>query len=166
MARQIVEVAKRMDDPIYSLVGFRTLGEGQFFTGQLREALNTLQIAERYRDPIPQRRLSYRFSVDPGVLLLQYKVFALRYLGLNDQAARVVGKCTGNLRTTTLEGTIAFSGLIFVRSAYLLGDFDDFERESGEFLADCVEKELVRYRLLAFILHAKLARCACHRTII
>ena len=74
LARQIVEVAERQDDTTYRLVGYRLLGMMQVYMGRNREALESLQHAERYRDPVRQKLLSYRFGTDPGLA-----AFATRY---------------------------------------------------------------------------------------
>ena len=52
-------------------------------------ALESLQQAERYRDPVQQKPLSYRFGNDPGLAVLCFKIWALMFLGLPDQAARI-----------------------------------------------------------------------------
>ncbi|ESW76739.1 hypothetical protein X772_31885 [Mesorhizobium sp. LSJC280B00] len=51
LARQIVEFADRQVDPTFKLVAYRLLGTTQVLTGRSREALESLQSAERYRDP-------------------------------------------------------------------------------------------------------------------
>ena len=63
-AHQIIEVAERLDDPTYQVVGYRQLGTLQFYAGQNREALQSLQKGNAYRDPRRQRALSYRFGWD------------------------------------------------------------------------------------------------------
>ena len=89
LARQMVEVAERQDDTTFRLVGNRLLGAIQLLIGQNREALETLQQAERYRDSGGQKLPNYRFGIDPGLNVLLYKIWALTFLGLPDQAARV-----------------------------------------------------------------------------
>jgi class 3 adenylate cyclase len=90
LARQIVEVADRQDDTIYRLVGYRLLGTVYVYMGRNREALETLQQAECYRDRIRERPLSYRFGNDPGLTVLCYKIWALNFLGQHVQAARII----------------------------------------------------------------------------
>jgi hypothetical protein len=70
---------------------------------------------------------------------LYYKVRVLLYLGLNDQAASVIAELRAELANHPHALSIAMSRLTFVWSAYLLGDLDDYERESAEVLAYCVE---------------------------
>ena len=70
LARQIVEVADRQDDLIYRLVGYRFLGTPQIHMGQNREGFESLQQAERYREPHREKLLSYRFGYDPGLAVL------------------------------------------------------------------------------------------------
>ena len=88
LAGQFVDLADRRKDPTYRLVGHRLLGTVQFLMGRNREALDNLQQAEGYRDPAPQKQLSYRFGYDPGIILLCYKAMTLFMLGLPEQAAR------------------------------------------------------------------------------
>ena len=89
LARQIVEVADRHDDTTYRLLGYRALGATLLTTGQNRAALESVQQAERYRDPVRQKLLSYRFGFDPSLAVLCYKIWALTFLGLHNQAQRV-----------------------------------------------------------------------------
>ena len=89
LAHQIVEFANRQSDPTYRLLGYQLLGMTQVFSGQHRDALQSLQGAEQYRSPKEQKLLSYRFAIDPGIAALSYKVWALIFLGFPEQAARV-----------------------------------------------------------------------------
>ena len=44
--------------------------------------MESLERAERYRDPIRQKLLSYRFGFDPGLAVLCYKIWALIILAV------------------------------------------------------------------------------------
>ena len=88
-AHQIIEVAERLDDPTYRVVGYRQLGAIQFYSGQNREALQSLQKGNAYRDPRRQRALSYRFGWDQGLAILSFEVLVRLSLGLLDSAAQV-----------------------------------------------------------------------------
>ena len=107
LARQIVEVANRQDDTTYLIIGYLRLGIMSLFTGQNREALESLQHAEQYRDPVRQRLLSYRFGVDPGLAVLCWTAYALRFLGLPDRAARVRERVLTELATHGHAQTVA-----------------------------------------------------------
>ena len=88
LARQIVEIADRQDDTIYRLVGYRLLGSVLLLTGKNRDALESLQCAERYRDPVRDKSLSFRLGVDPGLNVLCFKILGLLNVGRLDEAAR------------------------------------------------------------------------------
>ena len=107
LARQVVEVADRQDDPIYRLVGYRLLGTSQLHTGQNREALESLQLAERYRDPSRERMLGYRFGYDPGLAVLCGEVFALTFLGQIGQAAQFSEQVRAELQSHSHAPTVA-----------------------------------------------------------
>ena len=109
LAREIVEVADRQDDAIYRLVGYRLLGTMQVFMGQHREALESLQQAERYRDPDRQKLLSYRFGFDPGLAVLCYKIWALTVpRPPQPGGANPASKCGPNFRSHGHAHTVAF----------------------------------------------------------
>ena len=89
LARQFVEVAERNDDTTYRLVGYRLIGVMQTSTGQNREALDSLQRAEQYRDPSRPKLFTYRFGTDPDLNVLFVKLRSLVFLGLHVRAAQV-----------------------------------------------------------------------------
>jgi hypothetical protein len=89
LAQQFVDLAGRLDEPTYQLVGHRLLGTVQFFMGQNREALENLEQAEKNLDPSTQTQLSHRFGQDPGITLLCYKTMTLFMLGRANQAAHL-----------------------------------------------------------------------------
>src|SRR5262249_22485001 len=88
-AREIIEVAERLDDPAYRVLGYRQLATIQFYTGQNRQALASLQRGYAYRDRQQQRALSYRFGWDQGLAILSFEVLVRISLGLLDSAARI-----------------------------------------------------------------------------
>jgi predicted ATPase len=100
LARQVVEVADRQDDPIYRLVGYRLLGTSELQTGQNREGLESLQLAERYRDPSRERMLGYRFGYDPGLAVLRGEVFALTFLAKSTRRRNSARRCGPNSKGT------------------------------------------------------------------
>ena len=51
LAHQIIEIAHRQDEPTYHVVGYRLLGTLQFYAGQNRAALASLEKGGKYRDP-------------------------------------------------------------------------------------------------------------------
>ena len=72
LARQFVDVANRQDDTTYLMVGYRVLGMVRLSMGRNREALEILTRAERYRNPVRHKPLSYWFAWDrPRRPLLQ-----------------------------------------------------------------------------------------------
>jgi class 3 adenylate cyclase len=160
LARQFVAVADRQDDPIYRLVGYRLVGTIQVFMGQNREALESLQEAERYRDPSREKLLSYRFGLDPGLAVLCYRIWALTFLGLLNQAARVSKQVRAELRSHGHAHTVAFCNFFAVIwPEFWSGDFEACERHSVEQVAYCTGKKAEYYRLTGAIYHAS-ARAA------
>ena len=50
-AQEIIAAAERLDDPAYRVLGYRQLATIQFYTGDNRAALASLQKGRAYRDP-------------------------------------------------------------------------------------------------------------------
>jgi AAA ATPase-like protein/adenylate/guanylate cyclase family protein len=160
LARQIVEVANRQEDTTYRLVGYRLLASAQFFTGQNRAALESMQQGERYRDPVRHKLLSYRFGYDPGLAILCYKIWALLFLGLHDQAAAVIKQVRAELLDHTHAPTVALCTFYAVAfPEFTFGDLEECERCSAELVAYCAEKKVEQFRLLSAIFQA----CAAAR---
>jgi predicted ATPase len=159
-AHQIIEVAERLDDPTYRVVGYRQLGTIQFYAGQNREALQSLQRGNAYRDPRRQRALSYRFSWDQGLATLSFEVLVRLSLGLLDSAAQVSEQVRIELLSHGHATTIA-SATFCTRTwpELVLDDLEGLERDSAELAAYCAEKKVEQIRLLAS-LHQAYARAA------
>ena len=152
LAQQFVDLACRRDDPVYRLVGHRLLGTVEFFMGRIREVLQMLQQAERYRDPAPQKQLSYRFGYDPGLIVLCYKVITLFMLGLPDEAARVSDQVRMEARDHHHAPTVAlcrFSPMVWPE--FLFGDIEACERNSAELVDYCIEKRVEQFRLYSVL---------------
>ena len=148
IALQMVEFTDRQDDPAFRLLGYRALGSVQYFTGQYRQALETLRLAEGYRDPIKLKLLSYRFGIDPGLAVLCYKLWALMELGLLDQAKQVAEQVTAELKDHGHPPTIAtctFFGVIWPE--LLSGKAEECEQHSADLVAYCTEKKVAQFRL-------------------
>jgi class 3 adenylate cyclase/tetratricopeptide (TPR) repeat protein len=155
LAHQIVEFAERQDDATYRLLGYRLLGTMQLYTGHIREALESLQQAERYRDPDPQRLLAFRFGGDPDLLVLGFKILALMLLGLHDEAARDGEQVLAVIPSHRHPNTVAScTFLTVVWPVFLFGDLEACERHSAELVAYCAEKKLEQFRLFSAIFHA------------
>ena len=155
LAREMVEVAGREDDTTFRLVGTRLLGAIQLLIGQNREALETLQRAERYREPGRQKLRSYRFGSDPGLNVLLYKIWALEFLGLLDQAERVSNQLWGDLGSQGHVQTVAGCALwAKVWPEFLSGDLEACERHAVELIDYCAEKKVEQFRLFGTVHHA------------
>ncbi len=155
LARQMVEVAERQHDPTYQMVGHRLRGTMHAFMGQPRVALESLQQAERYRDPAQQKLLSYRFGSDPGLAVLCFKIWALMFLGLPDQAARISEQALAELPGHGHAQTVAlcnFWAVVFPELTF--GDLEACEGHGAELVAYCAEKKVVQFRLLGAAHHA------------
>ena len=154
-AHQIIEVAERLDDPTYRVVGYRQLGTLQFYAGQNREALQSLQTGDKYRDPRRQRAISYRFGWDQGVAILCFEVLVRLSLGLLDSAAQLSEQVRIELLSHGHATTVAsatFSSQTWPK--LVLGDLDGLERDSAELAAFCAEKRVEQIRLLASLFQA------------
>ena len=155
LAREMVEVAGREDDTTFRLVGTRLLGAIQLLIGQNREALETLQRAERYREPGRQKLRSYRFGSDPGLNVLLYKIWALEFLGLLDQAERVGNQLWVDLGSQGHVQTVAGCALwAKVWPEFLSGDLEACERHAVELIDYCAEKKVEQFRLFGTVHHA------------
>jgi len=150
LAHQIIEVAERQNDPTYLLVGNRMLGTIQMYAGHNRQALESLQRAETYRDPTRQRALSYRFGWDPGIAALCFEVLVRLSLGLLDSAAQISARVRAELEDHGHATTVASAG--FCAGTWpklVLGDLEGLERDSARLAAYCAEKKVEQIRLLA-----------------
>ena len=149
LAQQFVDLACRRDDPVYR---HRLLGTVEFFMGRIREVLQMLQQAERYRDPAPQKQLSYRFGYDPGLTVLCYKVMTLFMLGLSDEAARASDQVRMEVLDHHDAPTVALCRFFtMVWPEFLLGDLDACERHSAELVDYCNEKRVEQFRLYSVL---------------
>ena len=149
LARQMVEVAERQHDTTYQMVGHRVLGTMHLFLGQPRSALESLRQAERRRDPVQQKLLSYRFGTDPGLAVLCFKIWALNSLGLPDQAARISEQALAELHGHGHAQTAAFCNFWAVVFPELtFGDLEACKRHAAELVAYCAEKKVVQFRIL------------------
>jgi class 3 adenylate cyclase/predicted ATPase len=158
LARQIIEIAERQDDPTYHLIGHRLLGSLQFYAGQNREALESLQKSGQYRDPHRQRALSYRFGWDPSLAVLCFEVLVRLSLGLLDSAAQISAQVRAELKDhphSPSVATVTFCGSTWPMA--VLGDLEGLERHSAELVDYCADKKVEQIRLLAG-LHRAYAR--------
>ena len=154
-AHQIIEVAERLDDPTYRVVGYRQLGTLQFYAGQNREALQSLQKGDTYRDPRRQRAVGYRFGWDQGVAILSFEVLVRLSLGLLDSAAQLGEQVRIELLSHGHAMTVA-SATFCARTwpKFVLEDLDGLEHDSTELAAYCAEKRVEQIRLLATLFQA------------
>ena len=155
LARQMVVVADRQDDPTHRLVAFRFLGTVQGMRGQQREALEYLEVAERYREPMRDKLLSHRLGIDPGLAVLYYKCITLIALGCFDRASGVSEQVLSQLPGHGHAPTIA-SGVFFAKVVpeLLWGDFEACERHCVELIDYCGEKKVEQFRLFSTLVEA------------
>ena len=158
LAREMVQVADRQDNTTFRLVGLRLLGMIQLMIGQNREALEAFQRAERYREPGRQKLRSYRFGSDPGINVLLWKIWALMFLGLPDQAARVSEQSWAEVASQGHAQTVAGCAFLArVWPEFLSGDLEACERHAAELIAYCAEKKVAQFGLMGG-LHLAFAR--------
>ncbi len=154
-AAEIIEVAERLDDATYRVLGYRQLAALQFYTGHNREALANLQKGSAYRDPQRQRALSYRFGWDQGIALLSFEVLVRLSLGLLDSAARlrdqVLAEISGHGHATTVASA---TFCVLTWPELVRHELAELERDSARLAAFCTEKKVEQIRLLASLHHA------------
>jgi class 3 adenylate cyclase len=154
LASQIIEVAERQDDPTYRLVAYRMMGTNQYYAGQNREALASLEHGKRYRDPRRQKAMSYRFGWDPSLSILCFEVLVRLSLGLFDSAARLseqIRAAVNDHEHTTTVASATFCARTWPEA--MLGDLEGLERDSAALSAYCAEKKVEQIRLLANFHH-------------
>ena len=129
--------------------------------GQNREALEALQEAERYREAQSHTPFTYRFGSDPGLNVLNYKIWALVMLGLAREATKAQAQVLASLQrhrhSPTVGGCIHWAD---VWPHFLLGDLETLERNADELAAYCDEKGLEMFRALGAVQALSLAPCA------
>jgi tetratricopeptide (TPR) repeat protein len=154
LARQLVDVADRHDDPVYRLVGYRVLGMIQLYMGRNRASLESLRRADQYRDPDRRTPLIYRFATDPNLAVLCWKILALLELGFLDHAARIGEQVLAELAGHGHAPTVAMCTLFAVIWPEVhFGDLEACERHSAELIAHCTEKRVGQYRVVGAIFH-------------
>jgi predicted ATPase len=155
LASQIIEVAERQDDPTYRLVAYRMMGTNQYYAGQNREALASLERGKLYREPRRQKAMSYRFGWDPSLSILCFEVLVRLSLGRFDSAARLSEEIRAEVRAH--EHTTTVASATFCAGTWpkvMLGELDALERDSAALSAYCAEKKVEQIRLLANFHHA------------
>jgi class 3 adenylate cyclase len=158
LAGEMLEVARRQDDPTFRVVGNRVLGMLKLEVGQNREALEALQEAERYCEAQSQKPLTYRFGSDPGLNVLNYKIWALAILGLTHEATKARAQVLAGLQSQGHSPTVG--GCIHWAKVWphlLWRDFEALERYAEELVAYCNEKGLEVFRAMGAV-HSAYAR--------
>jgi len=152
-AHEIIGVAERQGAGDYRLVGHRQLGTLQFYLGDNRAALASLQRATSYRDVRRQKALSYRFGWDQGISALSFEVLVRLSLGLLDSAAAISEQVRSEIDPHGHAATFASGTFCAVTWPKLvLGDTEGLERDSAELAAYCTERKVEQIRLLASLL--------------
>jgi class 3 adenylate cyclase len=152
LAHEIVQVADRQDDSTYRLVAYRLLGTVQYLTGCNRQALESLQQAERYRDRDRDRRMSYRFGLDAGLDALNWKLWPLYQLGLLDQWTHVIEQVRAEISDHPHPPTIATcTSFAVCMPEVIMGDLEASEHHSGEMVAYCTENKIEFFKLIAVV---------------
>jgi class 3 adenylate cyclase len=158
LAGEMLEVAVRQDDPTFRVIGNRVLGMLKLEVGQNREALEALQEAERYCEAQSQKPFTYRFGSDPGLNVLNYKIWALVTLGLVREATKartqVLAGLQGHEHSPTVAGCIYWAK---VWSHLLWRDLEALERHAEDLVAYSNEKGLEDFRAMGAV-HRAFAR--------
>jgi class 3 adenylate cyclase len=167
-AHEIIEVAERLDDPTYRVLGYRQLATIQFYTGDNRAALASLQKGRAYRDQKRQRALSYRFGWDQSLAILSFEVLVRLSLGLLDSAARlrdeVLAETEGHGHATTIASA---TFCVRIWPQFALKELPALEHNAAELAVYCTEKKVEQIRLLASVHHgyARAMREPCEANI-
>jgi class 3 adenylate cyclase len=155
LAEEIIEVAVRLNDPTYRVLGYRQLATLQFYAGHNREALANLQKGYAYRDAQRQRALSYRFGWDQGLAILSFEVLVRLSLGLLDSAAQLREQVLAETSRHGHATTIASATFCVLTWPQLVRhELPELERDSERLAAFCTEKKVEQIRLLASLHHA------------
>jgi class 3 adenylate cyclase len=158
LAAKMLEVATRQDDPTFRVIGNRMLGMLKLEVGQNREALEALREAERLYAARSERPSTYRFGSDPGLNVLNYKIWALAILGVPREATKVQAQILVGLENQEHSPTVA--GCIHwakVWPHFLWRDLEALERHAEELIAFCNENGLEVFRALGAV-HSAFAR--------
>ncbi|MER8886188.1 AAA family ATPase [Mesorhizobium sp. M0816] len=155
LARQIVEFADRQVDPTFKLVAYRLLGTTQVLTGRSREALESLQSAERYRDPDRQKVLSSWFGIDPGLNVLYWKTMALALLGQYEGVAKSSEQVRSELLNHGNAHTVAAGNFCtIVWPQFLFGNLDACESDAVALVTYCGERKVEHLKRNGVLCHA------------
>jgi class 3 adenylate cyclase/tetratricopeptide (TPR) repeat protein len=150
LARQIIDLAEGQDDPTYRLVAYRMLATNQYYAGQHKEALDSLQKGKTYREPSRQRTLSYRFGWDPSLAIVCFEILVRLSLGLLDSAAEISARVHGEISSHTHATTVASAKFCAgIWPQMILGDIEALERDSAALAAYCADRQVEQIRLLA-----------------
>jgi class 3 adenylate cyclase/tetratricopeptide (TPR) repeat protein len=158
LADEMLEVARRHDDPTFRMIGHRVLGMLQLAVGQNRKALAAFQEAEGHYEAQSQKPFAYRFGSDPGLNVLNYKIWALAILGLLREAANARSQVVATLQSQEHSPTAA--GCIYwakVWPNFLWGDLEACERHATELVAYSEERGVEIFRALGAV-HGAFAR--------
>jgi hypothetical protein len=156
---EMLELARRQDDPTFLAIANRLLATTKLEVGQNSQALEApLQEAERHCEAQSQKPFTYRFGSDPGLNVLNYKIWALAILGLTREATKAQGQVLADLQSQEHSPTVG--GCIHwakVWSHLLWRDLEALERDAEELVAYCSEKGLEVYRAFGAV-HSAFAR--------
>ena len=111
----MVEVAERQDDTIYQTR--RPPPPRHDAVSLWGSTVKRWKVCDRPSDtaiPIRQKLLSYRFGTDPGLAVLCFKMWALLFLGLPDQAARISEQVLAELPSHGHAPTVALCNFFAV----------------------------------------------------
>ena len=86
VAEEMRDAAARQDNPQFSMLAFRILGDSQTMAGRLEEARETLEAARALYDHDRDKGLSAKTGSDPIVSINSYLAFAELALGFPDRA--------------------------------------------------------------------------------
>lgn len=92
VAEEMCEAAARQNDPQFSMMALRILGDSQTMAGRLTEARPSLEMARSLYDPQRDRGLSATTGTDPIVSINSYLAFAELALGYPERARALAGE--------------------------------------------------------------------------
>ena len=131
------------------MIGYRSLGMVQNYMGQQRQALDSLQQAERFRDPDRDNPLSIRFEVDPGLSALCFKIKQQRFAASSVKRRSQAPDAGRTSEPRTRRDDRNVHSVCQWWPDFMLGDLEAYERNSAELVAYCGEKKVELFASLA-----------------
>jgi predicted ATPase len=152
-AEQLLEIARRTEDPALLISAHVTLGVTLLHQGQIAAAQRELEEGIGYHDPTQYRLYLELYKLEPGIYGRSESVRTLWLLGYPDQARQRAEETSSLARTIPIPHSLAFS-LWFAASLYQqLHETEKARQMAAECLGVCNEHGVASERAWATCLH-------------